>query len=235
MANLFKRLIKSDAVRSAGCALAATYVRLVRVTGRWQTLNGESPAAFWETGKPFILAYWHNRLFMMAPNWRKGVPITMIISAHRDGQLILQANRSFGIKGVTGSSSKGGSEALRKMVALIKSGECVGITPDGPRGPRMVAQDGVAALARLTGVPVIGCAYSTRRRKLARSWDRFIIPMPFSKGVTVWSDPIQVGRKDDLGEARDRIETELRRISDEADRLTGHVPIPPDPEGVEKR
>ncbi len=228
--SLAKRIGKSERVRGLLCWLAAQYIRLAGASGRWRTLNGEIPAAYWDSGKPFILAFWHGRLLMMSHSWRRGVPISMLISHHRDGQLIARTVAHFGIKSVAGSSSRGGGAALRGMLKLLKGGECVGITPDGPRGPRQRASGGVAMVAKLSGCPVIPLSFSARHRKLLSSWDRFALPRPFSEGVFIWGQPIVVPRDADeaaLEAARLQVEEVLNHLGAEADRLMGHEPVPP--------
>lgn len=224
-----KRILKSDAVRRLVCWLGAGYIRLVHLTGRWRVVNGAAPQAYWDRGEPFILAFWHGRLLMMPCVWPRSKPIHMLISQHRDGRLIADTVGHFGIQTVTGSSSKGGAAALRSMVKALKAGDYVGITPDGPRGPRMRASDGVAAVARLAGVPVIPAAFGAHRRKVLGSWDRFLIAWPFSGGVFVWGDPISVGKDADPEAARQAIEAALIWVADEADRLTGQPPVEPAP------
>jgi lysophospholipid acyltransferase (LPLAT)-like uncharacterized protein len=154
----------------------------------------------------------------------------MLISQHRDGQFIARTVAHFGIDTVAGSSSKGGSAALRSMLRSLKQGECVGITPDGPRGPRMRASDGIVHVARMSGVPVIPCGFSSRRRKLLGSWDRFTVALPFSKGVFVWGEPIRVpadATPEQLEQARAAIETGLTAVTQSADRAMGHAPVEP--------
>lgn len=226
--GILKDLTKSDAVRDALCWLGAQYIRLVRATGRWAVVGGEAPAAFWAEGKPFILAFWHGRILMMPYCWRRSVPIHMLISQHRDGQIIARTVSHFGIATVAGSSSKGGSAALRTMLRALKDGQCVGITPDGPRGPRMRASDGIVQVARMSGVPVIPCTFASRRRRVLGSWDRFIVALPFSAGVFVWGQPINVqagASAEELSAARQAVEDGLTAICAEADRRMGHAPI----------
>jgi hypothetical protein len=118
------------------------------------------------------------------------------------------------------------------MVKALKAGDCVGITPDGPRGPRMRASDGAVALARLSGVPIIPATFGAARGRVLQSWDRFLVAWPFGRGVIVWGDPIDVARDADaaaLGAARLRVENALNAITAEADRLTGRVPVEPAP------
>lgn len=159
----------------------------------------------------------------------------MLISQHRDGKLVSQVVENFGIQTIAGSSSKGGAAALKRMMNALKAGDCVGITPDGPRGPRMRASDGVIAIARLSGVPVVPAAYSVTRRRVLGSWDRFVLAKPFGRGVFVWGEPISVPRDaDDLAqeECRQQIEDALSGVTREADELTGHEAIEPAPRPV---
>jgi hypothetical protein len=230
--GMVKTLTKTEGVRRLLCWLAAQYIRFVYVTGRWRVIGGDVPQAFWDQGRPFILAFWHGRILMMPYCWRRRQPINMLISQHRDGQIIARTVSHFGIETIVGSSSKGGSAALRAMLQSLKSGTCIGITPDGPRGPRMRASDGIAQVAKLSGHPVIPCSFSTRRRRLLSSWDRFSLALPFSEGLFVWGTPIEVpgnAKAAELREARDAIEASLIAITEQADRQMGHLPTEPAP------
>jgi len=229
---MLKRLLRSPFVMRAAASLIGAYIGFVYATSRW-TIEGQSHVEeALKSGRGVILAFWHGRLLMMPKCWRRNVPIEMLISEHRDGRIIANTVAHFGIDTVTGSSTRGGSGALRRMVSVLKDGGYVGITPDGPRGPRMRASEGIVAVAKLSGVPVIPATYSVARRKVLGSWDRFLIAWPFNRGVIVWGNPIEVDRKADaaaLDAARVAIESELNRISDEADRLVGQSTIEPAP------
>ena len=230
-----KRIIKSDTMRSTLCWLAAFYVRLMRATGRWRTKGGDHPAHYLTEGKPFIVAFWHQRLLMMPYTWRSvggDRPFNMLISSHRDGEIISRTIARFDIKTIAGSTGKGkgGAAALRQILKALKAGEVVGMTPDGPRGPRMRASDGIIQAARMAGVPIFPLTYSASNRKVIQSWDRFILPLPFSRGVFHWGDPIFVDRKlDDEGMEAKRIELEnaLTKLTQETDRELGLAVIPP--------
>ena len=229
---MFKRFLKSDGMRRILCWLGARYISLVHYTGRWTLLGLENVDPYWDEGMPFIGVFWHGRILMMPYSWRRGVPINMLISQHRDGLIIARTVRYFGIDTVAGSTSKGGATALRAMLKLLRAGQCVGMTPDGPRGPRQRATDGVVQVARMSGVPVIPCTFSAQRRKLLGSWDRFMVALPFSKGVFVWGKPIEVPYKltpEEIEVFRLRIETEMNEIIDRADCLMGHEPVEPAP------
>jgi len=238
--RLSKRILTSNAIQTVVCWIASVYFRLVYTTGRWRVIRGDIPTAFWDQRKPFILAFWHGRLLLVPHLWRRGKPLHVLISQHRDGQLISKSVDHLGIRTVAGSSSKGGAAALKRMMGLLKSGEYVGITPDGPRGPRMHASSGVVAIARLSGMPVIPVSNSVAHGRILGSWDRFVLAWPFCRGVIVWGEPIEVPRDadEDMQEAcRLKIESALNAITNEADHLTGQTIIEPtavDPTGEVK-
>lgn len=227
-----KRILQSEAVRLFFCWLAALYIRLVYHTGRWTVIGGETPKRFWDEGKPFILGFWHGRLLMMPYCWDHQRTIFMLISQHRDGQLIARTVGHFGIKTAEGSTTRGGASALRTMVKALNQGDYVGITPDGPRGPRMRATEGIVNVARLSGVPVIPSAFGTARGRNLSTWDRFLVAWPFGRGVIVWGDPITVDRDanpEAQEKARLQIEDGLNAVTAEADRLTARPPVEPAP------
>ncbi|KJE36524.1 hypothetical protein UF64_02120 [Thalassospira sp. HJ] len=222
-------------MRSFMCWLAAGYVRLVRLTGRWRTDGGDLPTQYLAEGKPFIVAFWHQRLLMMPYTWRSvggDHPFRMLISSHRDGEIISRTVAYFGIDTIAGSTGvgKGGAAALRQILKALKAGDVVGMTPDGPRGPRMRASDGVIQAARMAGVPIFPLTYSASSRKIFQSWDRFVLPLPFSRGVFHWGAPVFVDRKlDEVGLEAKRIELEdaLTRLTQDTDSKLGLEPIPP--------
>ncbi|MDE2164982.1 MAG: lysophospholipid acyltransferase family protein [Alphaproteobacteria bacterium] len=224
------RVLRRDDVRRFLCWLVSLYIRLVRLTGAWITDGGAVPAEFHAGKRPFILAFWHGRLLMMPCAWERRVPIHMLISGHRDGRIIADAVRHFGIDSIAGSTTSGGSGALRAMVRHLKDGECVGITPDGPDGPAMRASSGIVAVARLAGAPVVPLAYATRRRRILDTWDRFHLPLPCSRGTFIWGEPIVIPPElDDAGIERYRalIEQRLNAITAEADRRVGRERVSP--------
>jgi len=230
--SLSKRILKSDTVRNIACWLTAKYIRFVVATSTWETIRGEIPEAYWKEGKPFILAFWHGRILMTPRCWTGGKTINMLISQHRDGQLIARTVTHFGVTTIAGSTSKGGAIALRAMLKILKSNGYVGITPDGPRGPRMRASEGVASVARISGAPVIPVGVGVSNRKVLSSWDRFIIAKPFSKAAIVWGKPIEVSRKasdKEMEAARLQIEQSLIDVSVEADQYCGQEIIEPAP------
>lgn len=241
MIQRLKRWSKGERVQRLACWLGAWYLRLVFRTGRW-TVEGDAAARrMWREGRPFILCFWHGRLLMMPFAWNppagaRGAPIHMLISAHHDGQLIARAVSHFGIDTIAGSDNRNTMAAMRALVRAVRNGRWIGITPDSPPGPRMRAKPGVAVLARLAQVPVIPVSYSVVRRRVLGSWDRLVVPKPFSRGVFLWGEPIAVAPDADdraIDRARRQIEEALTRLSAEADRRCGHAAIEPGPEPAE--
>ena len=222
--RLVKRLGRSHLLRGILCWLGSLYIRLVHATGHW-VINGSDQARhYWQRRQPFILAFWHGHLLMMPQIWQRDIPIHMLISQHRDGELIARTVAHFGIHWVAGSSTRGGGAALRTMLKALKAGECVGITPDGPHGPAMQASDGIIAVARLSGCPIIPAAWSADRQKRLHSWDRFRIALPFCRGVFLWGEPLFVAKDlsdSQLDQTRQQLEAAMTALSHQADQLMG--------------
>ncbi len=228
-----KRVLRLDAARRLAAWLGAQYIRFVHRTVRWTVQGGDIPDRLRAEGRPFIVCFWHSRLLMMPLCWKQGQIVRMLISTHRDGRLISAVAGHFGYQTIEGSTNRGGSSALRSMVKVLQSGGVVGVTPDGPRGPRMRAASGVAGAARLSGAPIVTVTYSTSRRRLLGSWDRFLVPLPFGRGVVLWGEPIPApaGSGAAVEAVRRATEDRLNELTAEADRLCGHLPTEPAPAG----
>ena len=228
--KLGKRILNSEFIGQLLYLVVAGYIRFVHLTSRWTVEGEDIPKQFWDQDRPFILCFWHGRLMMMPYCWNHKKPIHTVVSLHRDGRLVSGIFAHFGIKAISGSTSRGGASALRTMIRTLKAGEWIGITPDGPRGPRMRVSEGIITLARITNTPIIPVTYSIRRRKVLGSWDSFIAALPFSRGVFVWGTPITVSEssgKEQTETARLEVEQALNTLCARTDRLTGHEPIKP--------
>jgi 3-deoxy-D-manno-octulosonic-acid transferase len=220
-----RRLVRSDRLRQLLCWGIQLYIRFVYRTNRWTVEGGEIPLELRRAGRAFILAFWHGRLSMIPMAWQRLAPMHMLISAHRDGRIIADAVTYFGVDSIAGSTRRGGSSALRLMLQQLAAGDCVGITPDGPRGPAMRASSGIVNVARLAGVPIVPIVFATSRRRVLNSWDRFHLAKPFGRGVFLWGEPIEIARElDDAGleQARLLVESRMNKIAAEADRRVGH-------------
>src|SRR5215469_10439747 len=210
--------------------LIAADAKLIWMTGRWTIEGREHLLRLRDEGRPTLAAFWHGRILVMPFAWHGRTKFHMLISSHADGRIIAGAVSYFGIEWIAGSSSEGGGAALRAMLRHLKAGDGVGITPDGPDGPAMIAKPGIVAAARLAKAAVLPVSYATRWRRILGSWDRFHLPLPFSRGIMIYGPPIEIGEASDaaaLEAARLRIEQGLNAITAEADRRMGHAVVAP--------
>lgn len=227
-----RRLLRSGPVQGALARAVAAYVGLVHASGRWRTVRADIPERFLATDTPAIAAFWHGRILMLPRAIPRGTPVHVLISLHADGRLIARAVERLGLATIAGSTGRGGAAAVRAMLAALGAGRYVAVTPDGPRGPRMRVASSVVALAHLAGVPIVPVAWSASRRWIAPSWDRFVVALPFARGVYVWGEPVAVPPEADaaaLEAARRTLEDRLNALTAEADRLVGRAPVEPAP------
>jgi len=166
--------------------IGAALVRLLGRSLRIRTEGAEAMLALYAQGQRCIFAFWHSRQLMMPLAYR-GRRISILISRHRDGELIRRIVARFGFDAVRGSTTRGGASALRELVQLGRSGVDLAITPDGPKGPRQVAQMGVIHLAKATGLPIIPVTFSCSKKNSSRvgiaSWS----PIPSDADSSGWA------------------------------------------------
>ena len=166
-----------------------------------------------------LLAIWHGRLLYFIYLYRH-IKGAVLVSQSKDGELISQVLARFGIHATRGSSSRGGTQALLQMIKRIQQGYYGAFTPDGPRGPRYHVKAGVVSAAQKTGTPILPAVYNAKWKRVLQSWDRFIIPLPFSRIVVVYGEPIYIPATASAAIFQDKqreIETSLRRITKIAD------------------
>lgn len=164
---------------------------------------------------PFIFAFWHNRLMLPLYLFR-GMNVATLVSQSKDGEYITQVMLRCGLKVSRGSASRHGAEGLLGLMHFLKKGTSVAITPDGPRGPREIAQRGIIQLARLSGLPIAPVAFGCSRYIRLNSWDRMIIPFPFGQIHYELGDLITIPRtasKEDMETKRVEFETEMKRLT----------------------
>lgn len=199
--------------------LARWIIRFLKATMRISYVGFEEYRSLDAAGERIILAFWHGRLLMM-PYSYLGNGITILVSTSKDGELIARTVKGFGIESVRGSTSKGWMSGLKGLLKAVRSGRDVAITPDGPRGPGMKAQMGVIQIARATGLPIVPMSFGASRKKTFGSWDSFILPYPFSKGVFVSGATIRVNANagpEEMERARALLEETLSSLTARAD------------------
>jgi lysophospholipid acyltransferase (LPLAT)-like uncharacterized protein len=227
MSSFSKALKRSPALRHAAAVLIWMYIRFVCRTSVWRIFGHEAELRrLVASGAPVVVLFWHGRLAMPACFRPKGRGVDVLISAHGDGALIAAAMRRFGLGVIEGSSSKGGSGALRRMVRALQEGRIVAVTPDGPRGPCMKMKGKALEAAAKAGAYVVPVSYSCSRAKILRSWDRFLLPLPFSRGAFCYGMPTDcTGLSGEaLKKAARAVEEELHALTVRADREAGRIP-----------
>lgn len=204
---------------------AAVLIRLLHATLRTRHWNAGSIDSLNERNLPYILSFWHSDLLLMVFS-RYRLPIRVMSSQHRDGEIIVRTLEHFGVDCARGSSTRGGEAALREMIRFARKGDRLAFTPDGPRGPRRTVKAGVVRAAQLAGIPIVPLALVAERRRLLNSWDRFQVACPFSRALFLYGNPLEVPRNldADASEAKrvelEQVMTDLaRRGEEEFDRL----------------
>ena len=173
-------------------------------------------------GVPILFALWHGRMFLSIQAHRHEGIVTMA-SRSKDGEIIARWLERNGYEVVRGSSTRGGSQALREMVRRVRAGKTAALTVDGPTGPARVVQPGIVHLARLTGGWILPITFSSDRPRFLASWDRYLTPLPFSKNVVVYGEPFPIGEGTSDEEAGTRIAAALDDATREADGATGII------------
>jgi hypothetical protein len=183
-----KRLGQDLARRLGPPALA-----LLRRTWREEVLGEEHFAAAERDGAGRFMALWHGRMIVALP-FHGGRGYSVLVSPSSDGDVSERLLTAFGYGVIRGSTSRGGSRALREMLTDLRAGKMLAITPDGPRGPRHSMNPGLVWMARATGFPVLPCGFVCDRAWHANSWDRFTVPKPRARVAVVYGEPVRVAR-----------------------------------------
>lgn len=187
---------------------------------RWQDDSGAFET---EPDKPIIFCIWHNRIAMapilyrnfMKPRWPHRRTAGMV-SASRDGGMFARILELFGMEAIRGSSSRRGAQALRDATKAMRNNLDLAITPDGPRGPRYEVQPGVISIAQITGCRIIPASCRLSWKITLRSWDRFQIPLPFSKCEVHFGKAVDVPRKltpEEFEAIRNQLQSVLKTIT----------------------
>jgi lysophospholipid acyltransferase (LPLAT)-like uncharacterized protein len=206
--------------KRCGVELLCAFVRVLVATWRtkWIPTN-EAAGRANQSVSPVIFCVWHNRLAMALPSYnaevRKTWPangLAAVVSASRDGAFLASILEHFGIQPIRGSSSRRGPQALLEATSwIVDKGYNAVITPDGPRGPCYKISDGILSLAQLTGRPIVPLAFEAKSKMKMRSWDKFQIPLPFTRCTFSFGEPIFVPRDADEVE-RSRIRAKLEQV-----------------------
>jgi lysophospholipid acyltransferase (LPLAT)-like uncharacterized protein len=189
-------------VAVAGAALGVL-MRLLYATLRVRTSDAGDTLARHAAGERFVFGAWHDTLLLL-PLVQVRLPgrfrPRVMLSWHRDAEIGAQAARRFGVQAIRGSSTRGRVGAIRGLLEAHRAGEDLLIIPDGPRGPRHVAKDGIVQLARATGARIVPVAFAAAPARRLGSWDRMQVPVPFARVAIHFGAPLAVS--DDAAAAR---------------------------------
>ena len=200
-----QRLLAAVIYSVAQCLTATLRFRLQDVSGYFSDVPQEK----------IIFAIWHNRLALSLILYRRYVArrdrkrrLVALVSASKDGGLLTGILELFQVQPVRGSSSRRGAQAFRELVAWGRRGHDLALTPDGPRGPCYVVQEGVISTAQMTGMPIVPVTYHLNWKIRVKSWDRLQIPLPFAVCTITMGKALRVPRETDAA-GREKLRLQL--------------------------
>jgi len=198
-----------------GWMLLSLWCRTLRIT----FVNKEVPDRLKTEGKNIIFAFWHGRQFLLFHSHR-GLGVVIPASESRDGEIQAGILTRFGFEVVRGSSRRKGAQALLGLVDGLRRGKHIALAVDGPRGPLYEVKQGVTYLAGKLDKPIVPVITSAKRFWiLDRIWDKYLLPVPFTRAIVMYGEPITVkGLSEDVLESkREELQTALNRLMADAD------------------
>ena len=209
------RLLLTVVPRLAAAMISGLY-RVMRI----DYLGECYPRQLVESEKPAIYAFWHDQLLMMVKGYLGDRNLKVLISASKDGELIARTMTAFGYGAVRGSSNRGATEALKEMLRLARTSSSLVITPDGPKGPRHVLKPGVVQVAKRSGRPIVPMTFACSHGRRFGSWDRFLLPYPWARGVYSYGEPIYYAPGESVDDFQERVELGM---AENLRRATAHL------------
>ena len=190
------------------------------MTLRSKNLNEEEENHFKNLTGPYILTLWHGRIFYLFYYLRRHPDYFLLISPSEDVDLLARLARLMGYSVIRGSTYKKAVSAARSLIKVLRRNQRIIIIADGSRGPRCVAQPGSVQLAGITGAPIFPMTFGTKNKVVLNSWDKFVIPLPFTRCTLNFSSPISLPPKSSeqiIEEKRLELENALNRINKASD------------------
>lgn len=174
-----------------GVPVGLLFLRLLGLTWRIRAIGDDGWRRLRAAQRPWVFALWHGELLALA--WaHRDQGIVVLVSEHRDGEVITRVLERLGCRMVRGSTTRGGGRALMGLIRELEGGHSIAVTPDGPRGPAHQFQPGALVAAQRAGAPVVAMAVHADRAWHLGSWDSFMIPKPFARVTIAYSDPTMV-------------------------------------------
>jgi len=202
---MFKKTLDNFLIKHIISLIGIMYILLTYYTSRITFSNQSKIESLSKNNENFIYAFWHDQLLMCPFTWKNDLDILVLISKHKDGDIISKVISYLGFKTIRGSTNKpgkiknkGGFIAAKKILSSLKNNMCVGIAPDGPRGPRHEVADGIINIARTSNKKIIPVALGFKSKWTLNTWDKFIVPKFFSSMKVSWGEPIEIQEEDNV-------------------------------------
>jgi lysophospholipid acyltransferase (LPLAT)-like uncharacterized protein len=189
--NIKKRLVKNFLIQKILAFIAAIYIHVVAVTSNIKFINNSIPEQYWKNDRPFILAFWHSQLMMISFSWKNKKKLNIIASGHSDGRFGAYIGKYFKLNNIP-TYDKNKNISLRPIFKLLQQKDYIGIAPDGPRGPKEKISEGIIKIAKKSRIPIIPIGFWSSKNFQLKSWDSFLISLPFSKCSFVWGAAMEI-------------------------------------------
>ena len=225
---MIKNFLKNYIIKKFLSLVGALYVYIVYISSQKTFINKDNFDKLILENKSFIYALWHDQLLLSPFTWQTRNRIDILISKHKDGDIIADLIKYHGFNSIRGSTNNPSKEkekntisSIRKIIKTLKANVSIGITPDGPRGPRHKVSEGTINIARISNKKILPMALAYKEQWVLNTWDKFIIPKPFNKICIVWGDPIDIEiNKIDVPIQQEALEKSLINITEIA---TNHI------------
>lgn len=206
--------------------IGSIYVLTVYKTSKVNLKNRKKIESLLERNESFIYSFWHDQLLMCPLTWQSNSNIKVLISKHRDGDIIAQLISNLGFEAIRGSThktnkikNKGGLLSARKMIKSLKNGISIGISPDGPKGPRHKVSEGILSISRLSKSVILPVGIGFKKKWVLNTWDKFIIPKPFNEITVIWGDPIPaITNEKNNHQFKTKLESKMNNLTAQANK-----------------
>jgi len=188
--------------------------------------NRKNIDRLFKKNESFIYAFWHDQLLICPLTWQSEFEIKVLISKHRDGDIIARLISKLGFKAIRGSThksgktkNKGGLTSARQMIKSLKNGISIGISPDGPKGPRHKVSDGILSISRLSNSSILPVGIGFKKKWVLNTWDKFIIPKPFNQITIIWGEPLPALKNEkSINQIKSKLESKMYNLTKRANR-----------------
>jgi lysophospholipid acyltransferase (LPLAT)-like uncharacterized protein len=194
---MIKLILNNYFLKKIFSLIGAFYIYFVYISSKKKFINKDNFEKLISENESFIYALWHDQLLLSPLTWQSKKRIDILISKHKDGDIIANLIKFHGFNSVRGSTNNPNKEkeknsisSIRKILKSLKNNISIGITPDGPRGPRHKVSEGIINIARISNKKILPMALAYKKKWILNTWDKFIIPMPFNEICIVWGVPL---------------------------------------------